>query len=106
MNVPESRIWFGSEERIFNVLPNNVVANFRTPRSENALLWNTIYRIAQPTINLKSMLDLKPIWGTRGYVLRSAGLGGHAEVAARAARRSASGVPRLLLRWRTLFNRF
>jgi hypothetical protein len=67
MKLPEQRIWFGSEEPIFNVLPANVLSNFRNPRSENALLWNTVYKLAQPTLNLRSVLAIKPIWGTRGH---------------------------------------
>jgi hypothetical protein len=67
MKLPEARVWFGSEEPIFKTLPANVLANFRNPRSENALLWNTIYKIAQPTISLRAILNLKPIWGTRGH---------------------------------------
>ncbi|MGD8633180.1 MAG: hypothetical protein PVF85_06375 [Anaerolineales bacterium] len=66
MKLPERRIWFGSEEPIFNVLPANVLANFRTPRSENALLWNTIYRLARPKLRLRDLLAIQPIWGTRG----------------------------------------
>lgn len=67
MRVPEKRIWHGSEEPIFDVLPSNVLANFRNARSENALLWNTIYKMARPAIQLGSLLTLKPLWGTRGH---------------------------------------
>lgn len=66
MKVSERRIWFGSEEPIFNVLPANVLANFRSPRSENALLWNTFYKIARPKLSLNELLAIQPIWGTIG----------------------------------------
>jgi hypothetical protein len=67
MKLPEKRIWFGSEEAIFDKLPANVLANFRNARSENALLWNTIYKIAQPAISLRQLLAIQPLWGTSGY---------------------------------------
>jgi hypothetical protein len=67
MKLPQKRIWFGSEEVIFDRLPANVLANFRNARSENALLWNTIYKIAQPTIPLKRLLAIQPLWGTRSH---------------------------------------
>lgn len=66
MNHPAKRIWFGSEEPIFGALPANVLANFRNQRSENALLWNTIYKIAQPSVGLRSLLAIHPLWGTKG----------------------------------------
>jgi len=67
VKLPEKRIWHGSEEAIFKALPANVLANFRNQRSENALLWNTIYNIARPRIQLLSLLSLKPLWGTRDH---------------------------------------
>ncbi|MEE8121880.1 MAG: hypothetical protein V3T55_10145, partial [Anaerolineales bacterium] len=42
----------GENERIFSVLPENVLTNFLKPTSENALLWNVIYLLAQPTVSL------------------------------------------------------
>ena len=64
MKLPEKRIWFGSEEPIFDVLPANVLANFRSARSENALLWNTIYKLSQPAISMHKLLGIPPLWGT------------------------------------------
>jgi hypothetical protein len=58
------RILFGSEEPIFNILPERVLANLRTPTSENALLWNLIYPLAQPKISLSKLLRPRPLWGT------------------------------------------
>jgi hypothetical protein len=58
------RILSGSDEPIFNVLPQRVLANLRTPTSENALLWNLIYPLAQPTISMSNLLHLRPMWGT------------------------------------------
>jgi hypothetical protein len=58
------RVLHGSHERIFDVLPEGVRANLRHPRSENALLWNVLYPIAQSPINLKSLFELRPLWGT------------------------------------------
>ncbi len=53
----------GEDERIFSVLPKSVLTNFLNPTSENALLWNVIYLLAQPTISLKDLLSIKPLWG-------------------------------------------
>ncbi|HEY45997.1 MAG TPA: hypothetical protein G4O14_04335 [Anaerolineae bacterium] len=58
------RILSGSDEPIFNVLPERVLANLRTPTSENALLWNLIYPLAQPKISISKFLNLRPMWGT------------------------------------------
>ena len=58
------RILSGSDEPIFNILPERVLANLRTPTSENALLWNLIYPLAQPKISFSKMLNLRPMWGT------------------------------------------
>ncbi|UCF59678.1 MAG: hypothetical protein JSV37_07865 [Anaerolineaceae bacterium] len=58
------RILSGSDEPIFNVLPERVLANLRSPASENALLWNLIYPLAQPNINITKLLKLRPMWGT------------------------------------------
>jgi len=59
------RILFGVDEPIFDVLPERVLSNLRLPTSENALLWNLTYPLAQPTINLLEILELRPLWGTR-----------------------------------------
>lgn len=58
------RVLFGSREPIFNVLPENVRANLRHPSSENALLWNLIYPLAQPTLQLAALHKSRPLWGT------------------------------------------
>lgn len=58
------RLWTGSGEAIFSVLPNTILTNFYSDRSENALLWNLIYARAQPTLSLKALLALKPLWGS------------------------------------------
>lgn len=34
------------------------------PDSENALLWNLIYPLAQPTLQLVDLLCIRPLWGT------------------------------------------
>jgi hypothetical protein len=61
---PKSRILHGAEEPIFKVLPDQVLANLRYPGSENAILWNLIYPLAQPRISLAALLSLPPLWGT------------------------------------------
>ncbi len=53
----------GENERIFSVLPENVLTNFLKPTSENALLWNVIYLLAQPTVSLIDLLSSRPLWG-------------------------------------------
>jgi hypothetical protein len=60
---PIPRILHGEDEPIFAALPESVLANLRTPRSENALLWNRIYPLAQPTIALGELLKVRPLWG-------------------------------------------
>ncbi len=68
-NHADERRWLprqvisGEDERIFSVLPENVLTNFLNPTSENALLWNVMYLLAQPTISLKDLLPIKPLWG-------------------------------------------
>jgi hypothetical protein len=58
------RILFGAEEQIFSVLPASIQVNFRNESSENALLWNLIYPLAQPNVALGDLLALRPLWGT------------------------------------------
>jgi hypothetical protein len=58
------RILLGTDEPIFSVLPESVLANLRHPASENALLWNLTYPLAQPYLQLKDLLQLRPLWGT------------------------------------------
>lgn len=66
---PIPRVLAGSEEPIFSVLPNRVLANFSTSASENALVWNLIYPLARPVLSLKSLMELPPLWGTPGISL-------------------------------------
>lgn len=54
----------GSEEPVFRVLPQRVVDDMKHPRSESALVWNSIYPRAQPTIDLAQLLSLTPLWGS------------------------------------------
>jgi hypothetical protein len=61
---PLPRILHGSAEPVFGVLPETVLANLRRPSSENALLWNLIYPRARPSLSLKNLLSLRPMWGT------------------------------------------
>lgn len=58
------RILVGSEEPIFSVLPDRVLSNLRNEASENALVWNLMYPIAQPTVSMSELLGLRPLWGT------------------------------------------
>jgi hypothetical protein len=58
------RVLFGSREPIFKVLPESVRANLRHPTSENALLWNLIYPLAQPTLQLAALHAIRRLWGT------------------------------------------
>jgi hypothetical protein len=54
------------DEPIFDVLPETVLANFHTPRSENALVWNLIYPLAQPALSFKQLTQIRPLWGAVG----------------------------------------
>lgn len=62
------RILFGSDEPIFTVLPQRVLTNLRHPTSENALVWNLLYPLAQPALKLSDFLDLRPQWGTSALI--------------------------------------
>lgn len=59
-----SRLLAGQDEAILSVLPETVLANLHRPSSENALVWNLIYRIAQPALSLHTLLAIGPLWGT------------------------------------------
>lgn len=61
---PLPKIAFGHHEPIFDRLPGSVIQNLRRARSENALLWNLIYPRAKPSLDLQSLLELRPLWGT------------------------------------------
>jgi hypothetical protein len=60
----KGRLLLGEEEPIFQAVPVDVLDNLRHPHSENALLWNLIYPLAQPTVSLALLLAIKPLWGT------------------------------------------
>jgi hypothetical protein len=65
MPPPRSKkILYGQQEVIFDFLPQNVLANFYHPRSENALLWNIIYSRSQPDLDWRRLVALPPLWGT------------------------------------------
>lgn len=64
---PLPGILHGTGEPIFEVLPQNVLANLRSPRSENARLWNLIYPLSQPTLNLRALMAIPPLWGTTPF---------------------------------------
>jgi hypothetical protein len=51
------------QEPIFGVLPESVISNFRTPHSENALVWNLIYPLVKPTISFEWLVRIRPLWG-------------------------------------------
>lgn len=61
---PLPGILHGPGEPIFEVLPQNVLANFRSSNSENARLWNLIYPLARPTLSFGELMKLEPLWGT------------------------------------------
>jgi len=58
------RILAGAGERIFEALRPRVLENLRKPASENALLWNLIYPLARPHLQLSTLLALRPLWGS------------------------------------------
>ena len=64
---PDSRRWVldGEQEPIFGSLPQTVLANLTSPRSESALLWNAFYPLAARQVSLGEVLALSPLWGTR-----------------------------------------
>lgn len=54
----------GSEEPVFQVLPQRVLDDMRHPNSESAILWNSIYPRAQPTLSFAEVISLPPLWGS------------------------------------------
>jgi hypothetical protein len=54
----------GEAEGVFAALPHTVLANLSRGNSENALVWNLIYPLAQTHIALASLQGLAPLWGT------------------------------------------
>ncbi len=67
------RILVGRDEGIFSVLPEDLILNFLSETSENALLWNTIYPLTQEGMSLDRFLALRPLYGTRVEPLNSNG---------------------------------
>lgn len=59
-----NRILSGIGEAIFDSLPERVLENLRYPASENALVWNLTYPLAQPRVSFTRLLALRPLWGT------------------------------------------
>lgn len=54
----------GAREPIFEVLPAGILASMAVSGSENALLWNLFYPLAQPTLQMRDLIAIKPLWGT------------------------------------------
>lgn len=54
----------GHDEPIFAKLSPDLVANLRTPRSENALIWNLIYPRARPGLSFSRLSAIRPLHGT------------------------------------------
>lgn len=67
------RILVGRDEAIFSVLPEDLILNFLSETSENALLWNTIYPLTLNGISLDRFLALRPLSGTSVEPLDSDG---------------------------------
>jgi hypothetical protein len=65
----DKRILHGEQEPIFRALPQTILDNLKSPSSESAVLWNVIYPNAQPTIALRQLLTIRPIWGSHVEVL-------------------------------------
>jgi hypothetical protein len=61
---PKPRILHGNEEPFFAVAPQDVLENLSSPASESALLWNLIYPLCTPTLSLRTLIEVKPLWGT------------------------------------------
>ncbi len=54
----------GSAEPVFRVLPQRILDDLRSPNSESSLLWSLVYPRAQPNLSLRSLLELRPMWGS------------------------------------------
>lgn len=65
------RILVGRDEGIFKVLPEDLITNFLSEGSENALLWNTIYPLTQHGISLNRFLELRPLSGPQAELTSS-----------------------------------
>lgn len=68
LGLRPDRLLAGQAEPIFDVLPESVLGNLRHPGSETALLWNSIYPLAQPTLSLSQLLALPCQWGSHWEV--------------------------------------
>ncbi len=64
LRLRPDRLLAGQAEPIFDALPESILGNLRHPGSENALLWNSIYPLAQPTLSLSQFLALPCQWGS------------------------------------------
>lgn len=58
------RILAGEAEPIFDVLPQEILANLLKPASETAVVWNLIYPRARPTLSLAEWMATPPLAGT------------------------------------------
>jgi hypothetical protein len=58
------KILAGHDEPIFDKLSPDLVANLRSPRSENALIWNLIYPQARPGLSFARLSAIRPLHGT------------------------------------------
>lgn len=54
----------GHDEPIFAKLTPDLIANLRSPRSENALIWNLIYPKARPGLSFAHLSSIRPLHGT------------------------------------------
>lgn len=54
----------GSQEPVFESLPQRIIDDLTKPSSESSLLWNVVYPRAQPTLSLAEISNQRPLWGT------------------------------------------
>jgi hypothetical protein len=59
------RVLHGEDEPIFSRLSADLISNLRSPTSEAALVWNTFYPRARPTLSLRQWLTVRPLAGTQ-----------------------------------------
>ena len=64
LSLRPDRLLEGQGEPIFDALPESVLSNLRHPGSENALLWNLVYPLAQPALPLSQLLTVPCLWGS------------------------------------------
>ncbi len=58
------RVLVGRDEDIFFVLPEDIILNFLSEGSENALLWNMFYPLTRRGVSMDRFLTLRPLLGT------------------------------------------